>query len=75
MNGIDTVAFILLIILLIMLFAFAMLIYWLIKAGDQKGVNMNERNCENCKHHTENGCTSWDCEYEPNLKEESEEEE
>jgi hypothetical protein len=26
---------------------------------------MNERNCENCKHHTENGCTSWECEYEP----------
>ena len=24
-----------------------------------------DRNCENCKRHTENGCTSWECEYEP----------
>ena len=31
---------------------------------------MNERNCENCKHHTDNGCTSWDCEYEPKESEE-----
>lgn len=33
---------------------------------------MNERNCENCKHHTDNGCTSWDCEYEPKESEEKE---
>lgn len=25
---------------------------------------MNERDCENCIHHTENGCDSWDCEFE-----------
>ena len=26
---------------------------------------MTDRDCANCKHHTENGCSSWDCEYEP----------
>ena len=25
---------------------------------------MKERDCENCKHHTEDGCSSWDCEFE-----------
>ena len=26
---------------------------------------MSDRDCENCKHHTEKGCDSWDCEFEP----------
>ena len=26
---------------------------------------MKERDCANCKHHTSDGCSSWDCEYEP----------
>ena len=26
---------------------------------------MTDRDCANCKHHTEDGCSSWDCEYEP----------
>ena len=25
---------------------------------------MKERDCENCVHHTEDGCSSWDCEFE-----------
>lgn len=25
---------------------------------------MTDRDCANCKHHTEDGCSSWDCEYE-----------
>ena len=25
---------------------------------------MKERDCANCKHHTSNGCSSWDCEFE-----------
>lgn len=25
---------------------------------------MKERDCSNCKHHTEDGCSSWDCEFE-----------
>ena len=25
---------------------------------------MKERDCANCKHHTEDGCSSWDCEFE-----------
>lgn len=25
---------------------------------------MNERDCTNCKHHTSDGCSSWDCEFE-----------
>ena len=29
----------------------------------------NNRDCRNCKHHTENGCDSWDCEYEPQESE------
>lgn len=24
-----------------------------------------KRDCKNCKHHTENGCSNWDCEFEP----------
>ena len=24
----------------------------------------NTRDCENCVHHTEQGCTKWDCEFE-----------
>ena len=23
------------------------------------------RDCENCKHHTDNGCSSWECKFEP----------
>ena len=26
---------------------------------------MTDRDCANCKHHTEGGCSSWDCEFEP----------
>lgn len=26
---------------------------------------MNDRNCEECKHKTKNGCESWDCHFEP----------
>lgn len=26
---------------------------------------LEQRDCDNCKHHTENGCSSWDCEFEP----------
>lgn len=26
---------------------------------------MTDGDCANCKHHTEDGCSSWDCEYEP----------
>lgn len=25
---------------------------------------MIDRDCANCKHHTEDGCSSWDCEFE-----------
>lgn len=25
---------------------------------------MNDRDCENCKHHTKKGCKSWDCNFE-----------
>ena len=25
---------------------------------------MNDRDCENCKHHTGKGCDSWDCNFE-----------
>lgn len=25
---------------------------------------MKERDCANCKHHTSDGCSSWDCEFE-----------
>ena len=28
---------------------------------------MNDRDCENCKHHTEKGCDSWDCEFEQGM--------
>ena len=27
---------------------------------------MKERDCANCKHHTEDGCSKWDCEFEAN---------
>lgn len=30
---------------------------------------MKERDCANCKHHTSDGCSSWDCEFEPNVGE------
>ena len=26
---------------------------------------MSDRDCENCRHHTEKGCDSWDCIFEP----------
>lgn len=29
---------------------------------------MSDRDCENCKHHTEKGCDSWNCEYEQRMK-------
>lgn len=28
---------------------------------------MSGRDCKNCKHHTENGCDSWDCEFEQRM--------
>ena len=33
--------------------------------------NMTEetRDCENCIHHTENGCESWECSFEPQESE------
>lgn len=31
---------------------------------------MNDRDCENCKHHTEKGCDSWDCEFEQKMTKE-----
>ena len=24
----------------------------------------NDRDCEHCKHHKENGCEKWDCSFE-----------
>ena len=27
----------------------------------------SERNCEQCKHHSEQGCSSWDCEFEKRM--------
>lgn len=30
------------------------------------------RDCENCKHHTENGCESWECAFEPQESEDEE---
>lgn len=24
-----------------------------------------DRNCEICKHHTEKGCSKWECQFEP----------
>lgn len=29
---------------------------------------MSDRDCEKCKHHTEKGCDSWDCEFEQGMK-------
>ena len=29
---------------------------------------MSDRDCENCKHHTEKGCDSWDCKFEQGIK-------
>ena len=31
---------------------------------------MNDRDCENCKHHTEKGCDSWDCNFEQGMTKE-----
>lgn len=31
---------------------------------------MSDRDCENCKHHTEKGCDSWDCEFEQEMTKE-----
>ena len=31
---------------------------------------MNDRDCENCKHHTEKGCSIWDCEFEQRMTKE-----
>lgn len=28
---------------------------------------MSDRDCENCKHHTEKGCDSWDCNFERRM--------
>lgn len=28
---------------------------------------MNDRDCENCKHHTKKGCDSWDCNFERRM--------
>lgn len=28
-----------------------------------------DRDCENCKNHTDGGCTKWECEYSPKEKE------
>ena len=28
---------------------------------------MSDRDCEKCKHHTEKGCDSWDCEFEQKM--------
>ena len=25
----------------------------------------SKRDCDNCIHHTENGCSSWNCAFEP----------
>lgn len=30
---------------------------------------MADRNCEQCKHHKADGCSRWDCEYEPRMVE------
>ena len=37
-----------------------------------KVIEANMRDCENCKHHTENGCDSWDCQFEPQKSEDKE---
>lgn len=31
---------------------------------------MSERDCDNCKHHTEKGCDSWDCKFEQEMTKE-----
>ena len=28
---------------------------------------MSDRDCKNCKHHTEKGCDSWDCNFEQGM--------
>lgn len=28
---------------------------------------MSDRDCKNCKHHTDKGCDSWDCEFERRI--------
>jgi len=30
-----------------------------------KVMDVNIRDCKNCKYHTENGCVLWDCQFEP----------
>lgn len=34
-----------------------------------KEIEANMRDCDNCKHHTENGCESWECAFEPQESE------
>lgn len=29
---------------------------------------MSDRDCEKCRHHTEKGCDSWDCNFEQGMK-------
>lgn len=31
---------------------------------------MNDRHCESCRHRKTDGCSRWDCEYEPKADEE-----
>lgn len=38
-----------------------------IQGMPEKGEKM--RDCENCKYHTDGGCTKWDCEYEKREEE------
>ena len=33
------------------------------------GETQTLRDCENCKYHTDGGCTKWDCEYEKREEE------
>ena len=30
---------------------------------------MKERDCENCRNHSESGCSVWNCEFEPRMTE------
>lgn len=41
------------------------------RAGQEKregGHRMSDRDCKNCKHNKPDGCSRWDCEYEPVAK-------
>ena len=41
--------------------------WWLdTKADDycSRAERKTDRDCENCVHHTPNGCTKWECEFE-----------